>query len=155
MENVNVQEREQRARSLFLAGYNCCQSVVLAYADYFGLEEPLAARLSASLGGGMGRLREVCGAVSGMALLAGLMAPADDPTDRAARTANYALVQHLAEGFRQENGAIVCRELLGLGQTREEPAPSERTPEYYRKRPCVEYVATAARLVGAYLNEKK
>lgn len=152
-QTINLQEREQRARQLFQSGYNCAQSVFLAYSDYFGVEESLAATLSAPLGGGMGRLREVCGAVSGMLLLAGLIAPAADPTDREAKVRNYALVQHFAEQFRAENGAIVCRELLGLTQRKDEPIPEERTAEYYRKRPCVEYVAAAARIVGRYLEQ--
>lgn len=148
---IDLQERVQRARELFTSGYNCTQSVFLAYSDLFDLDPRFAATISAPLGGGMGRLREVCGAVSGMTLLAGLLAPAYDPKDQAAKAANYALVQRFAERFREENGAIVCRELLGLVQRKDEPTPSPRTAEYYKKRPCAEYVATAARIVGEYL----
>ncbi len=148
---MDVEARVKRARELFNSGYNCSQSVVLAYCDYFGLDPKMAATLSAPLGGGMGRLREVCGAVSGMSLLAGLICPAFDPADQPAKAANYALVQRFAECFREENGAIVCRELLGLGRQKDDPTPSPRTAEYYRKRPCVEYVATAARIVGNYI----
>lgn len=148
---IDLNERVQRARDLFTSGYNCTQSVFMAYSDLFDLETRFAATISAPLGGGMGRLREVCGAVSGMTLLAGLLSPAHDPKDQAAKGANYALVQHFAEQFREANGAIVCRELLGLTQRKDDPTPSPRTTEYYRKRPCVEYVATAARIVGEYL----
>jgi C_GCAxxG_C_C family probable redox protein len=149
--NIDLQARVARARELFTSGYNCSQSVFLAYSDLFEVEPRMAATISAPLGGGMGRLREVCGAVSGMTLLAGLLSPAHDPKDQAAKAANYALVQQFAERFREENGAIVCRELLGLSQQKDQPTPSPRTAEYYRKRPCVEYVATAARIVGEYL----
>lgn len=148
---IDLQERKKRARELFTSGYNCAQSVFLAYVDLFGVDRTLAATLSAPLGGGMGRLREVCGAVSGMSLLAGLIVPAADPADREAKAENYALVQRFAEQFRCENGAIVCRELLGLSVRKEDPMPEARTAEYYRKRPCVEYVASAARIVGEWL----
>lgn len=154
MEKVDVEVRVKRARDLFTQGYNCTQAVFLAYHDLFKVETELAATLSAPLGGGMGRLREVCGAVSGMALAAGFLQPANNPSDRAAKAANYALVQQFAEEFRQENGAIVCRELLGLTQQKDTPTPSERTEEYYRKRPCVEYVATAARIIGEEINRR-
>lgn len=151
---IDLQARVERARELFTSGYNCSQSVFLAYSDLFGLEPGLAATISAPLGGGMGRLREVCGAVSGMTLVAGMLSPAHDPKDQAAKAANYALVQRFAERFREENGAIVCRELLGLTQQKDAPTPSPRTAEYYRKRPCVEYVACAAKIIGEYLQEK-
>lgn len=152
--SIRTDERAARARELFLAGYNCSQSVFLAFSDLFGLDPTLAATLSAPFGGGMGRLREVCGAVSGMTLAAGFLSPNPTPADRAAKTANYALVQQFAEAFRRENGAIVCRELLGLDRPKDSPVPSERTAEYYRKRPCAEYVAAAARIVGRYLEER-
>ena len=145
---IDIEARVNKARELFLSGYTCSQSVFLAYCDLFGIEERTAAVLSAPFGGGMGRLREVCGAVSGMTLLAGFMAPYADPADKPAKTRNYRLVQELAEQFRAENGAIVCRELLGLTQQKDTPEPSDRTAAYYKKRPCAEYVATAARIVG-------
>ena len=119
-----------------------------------GVESTLAATISGPLGGGMGRLREVCGAVSGMSLIAGFLAPCPDPAARQAKAATYALVQEFAERFRAENGAIVCRELLGLACRKEEPVPAERTAEYYKKRPCVELVACAARIVGEYLQRQ-
>ncbi len=151
MEKINLEERVQKARDLFLDGYNCTQAVFLAYNDLFDIEDQFAAKICASFGGGMGRLREVCGAVSGMFFAAGQIEPAYDPSDKASKTRNYALVQSFAEQFREKNGAIVCRELLGLNVKKEDPVPSDRTPEYYKKRPCVEYIASAARIIGERL----
>lgn len=156
MKNFNIEERVEKARRLFKeGGYNCCQAVVLAYNDVFGLEDELAASLSSGFGGGMGRMREVCGAVSGMVMLAGLIRPASDPSVKNWRTANYALVQKMAGEFKEINGSIVCKELLGLvpmgsctPAPKESPEPSDRTPEYYKKRPCEEMVGIAARIVG-------
>ncbi len=149
--NIDIEERVQRARDLFREGYNCSQSVLLAYCDLFELNPTLAATLSAPLGGGLSRLREVCGAVSGMAMVAGLIRPYNDPAVPGAKGETYALVQELAERFRAENGAIVCRELLGLTRPKDDPTPSERTEAYYRKRPCPELIACAARIVGEQL----
>ncbi|MBQ8421238.1 MAG: C_GCAxxG_C_C family protein [Bacteroidales bacterium] len=153
---MNIEERVAKARRLFKeGGYNCCQAVVLAYNDLFGLDDNLAASLASGFGGGMGRMREVCGSVSGMVMLAGLLSPAADPSVKERRTANYALVQELAGRFREMNGSIVCCELLGLvprngggSASVESPEPSDRTPEYYRKRPCEELVAISARIFG-------
>ena len=150
---VNIEERVARAKELFTSGYNCAQAVFIAYHDLAEMDESMAAKISAPFGGGMGRLREVCGAVSGMTLCAGQLAPNALPNDNESKKKCYAMVQELAEKFRQENGSIVCRELLGLSQQKDNPTPSERTAEYYRKRPCVEYVATAARIVGEKINE--
>ncbi|MFI3319640.1 MAG: C-GCAxxG-C-C family protein [Rikenellaceae bacterium] len=150
---VNVEERAAQARAYFTQGYNCSQSVVLTFSDIMEIDPEILATLSASFGGGMGRLREVCGAVSGMAFVASKLAPCPSPTDRAAKSANYSLVQELAEEFRRENRYIVCRELLGLTQPKDEPTPSERTPEYYKKRPCAELVAQAATIVATKINE--
>ena len=156
MKEINIDERVEKARRLFKeGGYNCCQAVVLAYNDVFGLEDHTAAAVSSGFGGGMGRMREVCGAVSGMTMLAGLIKPAVDPSVKDWRTANYALVQEMAGEFKAINGSIVCKELLGLvpmgsaaPAPKESPEPSERTPEYYKKRPCEELVGIAARIVG-------
>lgn len=149
---VNVEERRESARKYFTEGYNCAQSVVLAFSDVMNVEPQILATLSASFGGGMGRLREVCGAVSGMTMVASTLAPAGDPTIKEAKTANYTLVQELAEEFRRENRYIVCRELLGLSQPKDVPTPSDRTPEYYKKRPCAELVACAAEIVARKIN---
>lgn len=153
---IDIEERVAKARRLFKeGGYNCCQAVVLAYSDIFGLDDKTAASLSSGFGGGMGRLREVCGSVSGMVFLSGLISPADDPSDKKGRTANYALVQEMASEFKAINGSIVCRELLGIvpsgsseSPVRESPEPSDRTQEYYRKRPCEELVGISARIAG-------
>jgi C_GCAxxG_C_C family probable redox protein len=151
---LDIQERVTNARNFFTAGYNCAQAVALAYADIIDLDEQSIAKLTASFGGGMSRLREVCGAVSGMAFVAGALIPADNPQNTTAKRENYALMQSFAAAFAKENGSIICRELLGLTQTKDEPTPSARTEEYYRKRPCVEYVAAAARIIGEYIENK-
>lgn len=154
---IDVEARVARAEEYFKAGYNCAQAVVMAFDDVMGMSQEDLARMIAPFGGGMGRMREVCGAVSGMAMVASGLSPAADPKNMTERQQNYALVQSFANSFRQENGDIVCRRLLGL-EPRHEAAettmPSERTAEYYKKRPCVEYVATAARIVALYINEE-
>lgn len=160
LQYIDVQERVERARQYFLSGYNCAQAVVMTFDDVMKHSPETLAQLSAPFGGGMGRMREVCGTVSGMTMVAGAIRPAVNPQNLEERKANYALVQEFAQRFRQENGDIVCRRLLGLEpreEQRETPMPSERTAEYYRKRPCVEYVASATRIVAEYLiaNDKK
>lgn len=156
-EGFNVEERASRARQNFLDGYNCCQAVILAFSDLTDTDPKILATMASGFGGGMGRLREVCGTVTGMGMMAGFIHPADDPTIKTDRTENYAIVQGFAGRFREENGSIVCRELLGLGsrpaKTAESPEPSDRTPEYYRKRPCPELVACAARIVAEKILE--
>ncbi|MBQ5396161.1 MAG: C_GCAxxG_C_C family protein [Alistipes sp.] len=149
---VDIKERSERARDYFTSGYNCAQAVFLAYRDIAALDKELAATISAPFGGGMGRLREVCGAVSGMTMVAGFLSPNQLPNDNENKKQCYATVQSLAEAFRQENGSIVCRELLGLAQQKDDPTPSPRTGEYYKRRPCAEYVAIAARIVGEKIN---
>ena len=208
-------ERGERAERIFNEGFNCCQAVVLAFADLikasYGLDETTLASMCSGFGGGFGRLREVCGAVSGMTMMAGFIQPAADPSVKSDRTANYALVQEFAATYRKENGSIVCRELLGLSAASrpasdasvhgipaaasaavgtsghglpvaasaavgtsghglpvaasaavgtsghglpvaaESPVPSDRTPEYYRKRPCGKLVNMAASIVATHL----
>lgn len=149
---MDVEERVRRAREIFHSGYNCCQSVALAFSEVTGLDEAALAAAASGFGGGIGRLREVCGCVSGMTLIAGFVSPATDPSDLTSRKANYALVQELAESFRQDNGSIICHELLGLAPgTKEGPAPSPRTPEYYKTRTCEDRVASAARILAEKL----
>ena len=133
--------RRERAMALFEEGYNCAQSVFLAFSDLHGMDTHMAAALSSSFGGGMGRLREVCGAVSGMFLTAGILYGYDDPGAREEKAAHYARIQELAKAFEEKNGSIVCRELLGLSVKREEPTPKERTAEYYN---CLLYTSDAA-----------
>lgn len=151
---IDAEERALRAKEYFREGYNCAQSVALAYADITALDEPTVATITASFGGGMGRLREVCGAVSGMAFLASFISPCPSKDNTEAKKANYALVQEFAEAFRKQNGAIVCRTLLGLDRPKDEPTPSARTAEYYKKRPCADLVYDAALIVGNYLQNK-
>lgn len=148
---INPKARAERAKQYFLEGYNCCQSVFMAYADIYDLTPDFAAMMASSFGGGMGRLREVCGTCSGMFMVASLALPANDPKNKEAKAANYAMVQELAEEFRKENGSIICRELLGLDRPKENPTPSERTAEYYKKRPCPELVYLSATIVGNHL----
>lgn len=151
---MTVEEREQRARHFFTAGYNCCQAVAMTFADVIGLPEQEIARLTGGFGGGMGRMREVCGTVSGMILVAGAMMPTYDVADKSAKSANYALVQEMAGEFRRLNGSIVCRELLGLSEPEGTPIPLDRTPEYYKKRPCSELCAIAAGIVARKMTDK-
>ncbi len=151
MKEFDIEERVAKARRLFKEeGYNCCQAVVLAYNDLFDIDDAAAAAMSSGFGGGMGRMREVCGSVSGMVMLAGFIAPANAPSIKVDRTKNYALVQEMAGQFKEINGSIVCKELLGLAPKPqlESPEPSDRTPEYYKKRPCEELVGISARIVG-------
>jgi C_GCAxxG_C_C family probable redox protein len=146
--------REEKAREYFKSGYNCSQAVLLAFGDKTGLDEKTAARAASSFGGGMGKLREVCGAVSGMFMALGLIEGYDNPKAREEKIAQYKSVQELAGEFSAQNGSIICRELLGLGEKKESPIPSLRTKEYYKKRPCEELVADAVRIFEAYLAKK-
>ena len=149
---ISIDEREASARSYFTRGYNCCQSVLLAFKDVLDLPEEKAAALGSGFGGGFGRLREVCGAVSGMTFVAGAISPAADPLKHDERTANYALVQKMALKFKERNGSIICRELLGLrAQEKQSPEPQERTAAYYHTRPCEAMVGTAARIIAEEL----
>ena len=145
--------RREKAMALFEQGYNCAQSVFLAFADLYGMEESTAAALSSSFGGGMGRLREVCGTVSAMFLAIGLLYGYDDPKAFSQKAEHYARVQELAAAFEKKNHSIVCRELLGLTVKREAPTPEPRTAEYYRKRPCRELVGDAAEILEDYIAE--
>lgn len=147
MTNEEIEARAQRATDLFKQGYNCSQAVFAACADIYGVtDESLALRLSASFGGGMGRMRMVCGAASGMFMLAGLQNGSSTPHDNQGKMANYAFVQQLAEEFKARYGSLICAELLGLAPKPQDPKPEERTPQYYEKRPCSEMVAEAVRV---------
>ena len=141
----------QKAMALFREGYNCSQSVFLAFEDCYGIDRQTALRLSSSFGGGMGRLREVCGAVSGMFMVAGLLYGYEDPKDHTAKTEHYKRIQELAQEFREANGSIVCRELLGLEAGADSHVPEKRTEEYYKKRPCVQLVGLAAAIMEGYI----
>lgn len=147
MTDQEIQKRVERAKELFHQGFNCSQAVFAACADIYGIEdEALALRLAASFGGGIGRMRQTCGAACGMFLLAGLQNGSAIPGDAEGKKNNYTLVQDLAAKFQAENGSLICSELLGIAPKPQEPTPEARTEAYYQKRPCVEMVASAVRI---------
>ncbi len=162
MTKTEIEARVVKAQELFKQGFNCSQSVFAACADLYGIEdEALALRLAASFGGGIGRMRLTCGAACGMFMLAGLENGSATAGDADGKKRNYELVQQLAAEFKAQHGSITCSDLLGLtaqrscsdsGPTAQRscsdsgPTPSERTEEYYRKRPCVETVGNAVRI---------
>ena len=160
MTREDIEKRVERAKELFHQGYNCSQSVFGACADLYGItDEALALRLSASFGGGIGRMRQTCGAACGMFLLAGLENGSATPHDAEGKKQNYALVQDLAAQFKSENGSLICAELLGIAPKTHEtaqqfrnPTPEPRTEAYYQKRPCAEMVASAVRIFLTTLN---
>lgn len=143
----------QKAMTLFIEGYNCSQSVFLAFSDKYNMDRETASRLASSFGGGLGRMREVCGAVSGMAMVAGMLYGYASPADYEGKSAHYARIQELVHAFSEQNGSYVCRELLGLGQENSSPIPEKRTEEYYKKRPCAELVGVAAAIMEKYIAE--
>ena len=140
----------ERAAKLFCEGYNCSQAVFVAFAEDCGINEQTAALLASSFGGGMGRLREVCGAVSGMFLVAGLLAgyTNDDPKEK--KDEHYALIQQLANEFKAEHSTIICRDLLGSLGKSTSPVSDPRTAEYYKVRPCVRFVITASEILDRH-----
>ena len=144
-------ERTIYAAELFLKGYNCAQAVAVAFSDVTGIDKALSSRLACSFGGGMGRMREVCGAVSGMLMVAGVLYGYAEPEEGEIKKAHYTLVQELAAKFRAEAGSIICREILKNPPS--DPNPSPRTAEYYRQRPCARMVALAAAILDAYIAE--
>ena len=140
---MNEISKGEQAEQLFKEGYNCSQSLALAFCEEIGIEKSKLLRIVSSFGGGMGRMREVCGAVSGMFFVAG------------AKKEHYARIQELAARFQAETGSIVCRELLGLEGKDRNPVPSERTQEYYKKRPCPKMIRLAAEIMETYIQEQK
>ena len=138
-------------RQLFMDGYNCAQSVLCAYEDVTGLDRETAAKLASSFGAGMGRMREVCGGVSGALMVLGIVSGYDDPGDNEGKTKHYALVREFADEFRKLNGSIICRELLAGVETTPGGDPEARTEAYYKKRPCPEIVVCAARILDQML----
>ena len=143
---MELEERIDLAIKNFYEGYNCSQSVVSAFADMYGFTREQALHMAASFGAGIGRMRLTCGAVCGMLMLAGLEKCALEGSDRASKSANYALVQRLAAEFKRRNGSITCSELLKLRKIERSSVPEERTPEYYAKRPCARMIESAARI---------
>lgn len=153
--DITPEYRMKKAEALFMQGFNCSQSVVAAFADVYGFTEEQALRMSAGLGGGIGRMRLTCGAVCALAQLAGLECGSTTPGDREGKSACYKVVQQLAAEFEKEHGSICCMELLKL--KRDTPLTyeaSERTAEYYKSRPCVKQVISAARIFAEYLGSK-
>ncbi len=144
----------ERARELFLEGYNCAQAVVCAFEDVTGLDRETGARMCCSFGGGMGRLREVCGTVSGALLVLGIVCGYSDPKDPEAKKKHYHLVQEFAARFRERNGSIVCRELLKNVAVQPGNDPELRTPEYYARRPCPALAREAAAITEGLLRER-
>ena len=143
---------EEQALQYFTDGANCAQAVLLAFKDDLGMDEKTAAKLASSFGGGIGRLREVCGAVSGMMMVYGLLKGYDDLKDPEVKKAHYANVQALANRFREENGSIICRELLALPKDAQtEPSPAPRDAKFYHARPCMAFVQSAARILDEAL----
>lgn len=156
--------RREMAIEQFKQGYGCAQAVFVTFADVCGMDRDTALRLTSSLGGGMGRMREVCGTVSAMALVAGMMTGSTKPKDVEAKKHTYDMVQKLAGEFREKNGSIVCKELLGLVKPNEngtlqaaafqDTTPEPRTEQYYKKRPCIELVGCAAEILEKnFLNQ--
>lgn len=176
-----MEKHRDKAARLFKEGYNCSQAVFGAYADEYGIDAGLAFKLSASFGGGMGRMREVCGAVSGMLMVAGLETGTDTGKDFAGKQANYDMVQKLAAEYKKSNGSIICKELLGLVPMQnsdvngvkhhgamtqedkkellaagfEDTKPAKRDGEYYKKRPCVALVMEACDILDRILFEDR
>lgn len=154
-----MKSRTEQAVALFLEGFNCSQSVFAAYADLFGMDKETALRVAASFGGGIGRMREVCGAANGMFLVAGMLTGSVEGKDQTAKKNNYEVVQRLAAEFKRENGGTyICRELLGLNKDGKKVAlgdttPEARTEEYYKKRPCLKTIQGAAAILERMLLE--
>ncbi|MBQ8790921.1 MAG: C_GCAxxG_C_C family protein [Ruminiclostridium sp.] len=149
-----MSERGDRAKELFRQGYNCAQAVVLAFSDMTGLDEKTSAMLASGFGGGMGRMREVCGAVSGMFIVYNMLNGYSDPADNEGKMRNYADIQKLAADFKAENGSIICKELLGLSKPEGTHIPEKRTDEYYKKRPCGDLVKIATEVLEEFLGNK-
>ena len=142
------------AKELFKKGYNCSQSVFVAFCDETGLNIEDALKISSSFGGGMGRLREVCGAVSGMFMVVGMKYGYTDPTDKQKKSEHYNLIQSLAKQFEQSNQSIICRDLLKINSKHDVPIPEDRTEAYYKKRPCAELVEYAAQILDEYIENR-
>ena len=142
-----------RAKALFESGYNCCQAVFLACTEDLEFGTETKAKLASSFGGGIGGMRQVCGTVSGMFLALGLRYGYSDPKDKAGKAAQYEVIRALADEFKQENGSIICRELLGLDENFKPKPPEDRTDSYYKKRPCGELCKCAADILGRYMDE--
>ena len=147
--------KAQKALTYFMQGYNCAQSVFTAFHEEMGLSEKAALRLSSSMGGGVGGLREVCGAFTGLSMVLGALRGYDDPADMNAKKAHYALIQQMGAQFTADHGTLICRELLESHGIAPSPTPADRTAAYYRDRPCAKYVAECARMAEERLAQEK
>lgn len=145
--------RREAAIENFKKGYNCSQSIVLAFEDLLPIDSKQLSKMASSFGGGMGRLREVCGSVSGMFMVAGLLYGYDGPETGEVKAEHYARIQELAHRFEEKHGTIICREMLGLNVKHDNPTPEARTQEYYKKRPCGEIIGDAAEILEEYIQE--
>jgi len=150
-----LKDNPEYAIKLFKKGYNCSQAVLATYCEELGLNLETALKMASSFGGGMGGLREVCGAVSSMFMIAGLKYGYIDPEDSSLKQKHYELIQKLSQRFKEKNGSIICRELLGLEIHHDSPMPESRTKEYYEKRPCEEYIKFAAEIIDEELSIKE
>lgn len=155
LDNTNNITYAHKAKEYFTEGYNCAQSVFLAFNDLLNIEFDDALKLSSSFGGGMGRLREVCGAVSSMFMVAGMVYGYTDPKDQTSKTEHYKRIQYLANQFEEKNHSLICRELLGLEKGKDNPTPELRTDDYYNRRPCSELVEMAAGIMENYIKENE
>ena len=148
--------KAEQAKQLFTEGYNCAQAVFIAFADECGIDRQTAALISSGFGGGLGRMREVCGAVSGMSMAASMLFGCGDPKNTGKKKEIYQTIQSLAGEFRNKNDSIICRELLGLDKNAATPpTPEARTPQYYKKRPCALLVYDAAEILEKYIEKCK
>lgn len=153
-----LDERVARAVENFMAGYGCCQSVVAAFADLYGLDDILAKKIAAGFGGGVGRLRMMCGAVSGIVILVGLHCGQTEGDNREGKSACYKVVQDLLAQSRKQNGSLICAEILGLKGYEKASCSyvaSPRTAEYYKSRPCAAKVESAARIFADFLKRQQ
>lgn len=149
-----MSEKSEKAKGLFKQGYNCSQAVLGVFCEELGLDFETAMKIACSFGGGMGRMREVCGTVSGMFMAAGMAFSGSEPSG-VNKANQYKIVQELAEKFKEKNGSIICRELLEGVESSTSPFPSERTETYYKKRPCIELVGDSVEIFEEYLNSYK
>ena len=158
MTDQEQEKRVERAVENFMAGSGCCQSVVAAFADLYGLDDTLAKKIAAGFGGGVGRMRMMCGAVSGIVMLVGLDCGQTEGSDREGKSACYKIIQELLAKSKEENGSLICAEILGLKgyeKVHSNYVASARTAEYYKSRPCVAKVESAARIFANYLKSKQ
>ncbi len=149
--------RKEIAMQSFLDGYNCSQCIMLAFEDviqkYADMDIHTALRIASPFGGGMGRLREVCGSVTGMFMIMGCIKGYNEKGDYEGKKELYGHIQELARRYEEANNSIICRELLGLDVKRQDAIPEKRSPEYYKNRPCTEKIGSAAEILEAYLKE--